>query len=123
MIYAVLLTTALALGAQGTDSCEDVEGPMRSATAAIAAKKYEEADRILAQLESKHPLCWEVQLGLGGVRYELGDYRAAGVASELALLWAPENPKALVLLGQMLGIQGEFAKAQQLLEKACTLDP
>ena len=84
MICAVLFTTALALGAQGTDWCEDVEAPMRSATAAIAAKKYDEADRILAQLESKHPLCWEVQLELGGVRYELGDYRGALVASELA---------------------------------------
>jgi tetratricopeptide (TPR) repeat protein len=123
MIYAVLFTTALALGAQGTDWCEDVEAPMRSATAAIAAKKYDEADRILAPLESKHPLCWEVRLGLGRVRYELGDYRGAGVASELALLWAPENPKALVLRGQILGIQGEFAQAQQLIEKACKLDP
>jgi tetratricopeptide (TPR) repeat protein len=123
MIYAVLFTTALALGAQGTDWCQDVEAPMRSATAAIAAKKYDEADRILAQLESKHPLCWEVQLGLGRVRYELGDYRGAGVASELALLWAPENFKALVLRGQILGNQGEFAQAQQLLEKACKLEP
>src|SRR5471030_807658 len=71
MIYAVLFATALALGTQGTEWCQEVEAPMRSAKAAIAAKKYDEADRILAQLESKHPLCWEVQLGLGRVRYEL----------------------------------------------------
>jgi tetratricopeptide (TPR) repeat protein len=123
MIYAVLFTTALALGAQETNWCEDVGAPMRSATAAIAAKKYDDANRILAQLESKHHLCWKVQLGLGRVRYELGDYRGAAVASELALLWAPENPQALLLRGQILRIQGEFAPAQQLLEKACTLDP
>jgi tetratricopeptide (TPR) repeat protein len=55
--------------------------------------------------------------------YSQGEYRRADYYTDRALSLDGGYPDALVLKGQILAMQGQTAAAQELLEKACELDP
>ena len=119
----ILLAAALLLGQAGADACAGTEAQLKVAGPALAERHVDEAARILAPLESGYLGCWKVVLALGRLHYEQGDYRRANTFSELAMLNAPENPDVLLVRGPMLVLQNQGPRAQELLEKACKLDP
>lgn len=119
----ILLAAALLLAQASTDACAGTEPQLMAAGRALAERHEDEAARVLAPLESGYLGCWKVVLALGRLHYEQGDYRRANTFSELAMLNAPENPDVLLLRGQMLVMQNQGPRAQELLEKACKLDP
>ncbi len=119
----ILLAAALFLAQAGSDSCAGTEPQLMAAGRALAERHVDEATRILAPFESGYLGCWKMVLALGRLHYEQGDYRRANTFSELAMLNAPENPDVLLLRGQMLVMQNQGPRAQELLEKACKLDP
>lgn len=121
-MIGALLVSALLAAPGASDACAGAEAQLQEADQALAQRNMDRAGRILAPLESSHFGCWRVMLALGRLRYLQGDYRRANTYSELALLSAPENPEALTLRGQMLLLQNQRPRAQELLEKACRLD-
>lgn len=104
-------------------ACAGAGPQLDQAAQALGRRDLEQAARALAPLESEYPACWKVNLALGRLRYEQGDYRHASTFSELALLSAPEDPEALVLRAQILLLGNQVTQARELLEKACRLDP
>lgn len=119
----ILAVAALVLAQAGTDACAGADPQLMAAGRALAERHVDVAAGILAPFESGYLGCWKVVLALGRLHYEQGDYRRANTFSELAMLNAPENPEVLLLRGQMLVLQNQGARAQELLEKACKLDP
>jgi len=55
--------------------------------------------------------------------FSQGEYRRADYYSDKALSLDGGNADALVLKGQLLAVKGQTPAAQELLEKACKLDP
>jgi protein O-GlcNAc transferase len=52
-----------------------------------------------------------------------GDYRRAGNFATAALSYKADYPEALVVQGQLYGMQGRTTEAEELLKKASDLDP
>ena len=52
-----------------------------------------------------------------------GEYRRAGNFATAALAYKPDYAEALVVQGQIYGMQGRDTEAEDLLKKACDLEP
>jgi tetratricopeptide (TPR) repeat protein len=52
-----------------------------------------------------------------------GDYRRAGNFATTALSYKADYPEALIVQGQLYGMQGRIAQAEELLKRASELDP
>jgi len=122
-MITTILAAALLVAPADAEACAGIEPRIQAAAQALADRKLDEAEKILAPLESSHFLCWKVLLNLGRLRLEQGNYPRASTLSELALAWAQDNADALLFRGQMLALQNQITQAQELLTRACKLAP
>ncbi len=92
---------------------EEVEVRQRLADALVAERSWEAALPHLRWLRQQHGGRWPVLLDFAQAVYLVrADGAAALAALEEALLLKPINPRAMLLMGQILEDQGEGARAR-----------
>lgn len=90
---------------------------------AAARGDLETAIQLLSRYKDEAPTDAEGYYHLAAVYFSQGNYRRADVMSELAVVFAPEHPEALVLRARILMMKGQNAQAEEKLKRACELVP
>ncbi len=122
-MIAILVLAALGAGAAGDSACAAARPQLEAAVKALEARDFAAAQRIADPLRDEYPTCPDVIVAAGRAHQGQGDYPSASTLSELAVLFGPDDPSALLFRGEMLAMQGSTPQAQELIEKACTLEP
>lgn len=89
----------------------------------IDAERYEEAEKLLAEVEKvnpKQPLGWAYRAVLAHLRYDL---KAEQEARKTALAHWKENPEVDHLIGKKLAQKYRFAEAEDYQRRALEFDP
>jgi len=119
----LLLVAAFWAGLADDTACDGVGPELQAAAKALEAKDFTQTQRILEPLQGDHPKCSGVMVALGRAYLGQAAYLRASTLSELALLNSPDDPSALLFRGEMLAMQGKTPQAEELVQKACRLEP
>jgi len=103
------------------NACSGLESPLRAAEQALTRGDAVEAERLLLLLQSSRPACGEVLAGLARVRASQKDVNAAEQLFLQAIALSPDDPHMYLYLAQFSFDQGDYGRANDLIDKALIL--
>ncbi|MQA30032.1 MAG: tetratricopeptide repeat protein, partial [Luteitalea sp.] len=102
---------------------DDVDALTNFGIALVAAGKNDEAVVQFRRAVEVDPENGRLRRNLANSLFDLRQIDEAAVHADRAASLRPDDPAAIVLLGQVLAVQGELAEASRQFERALQLDP
>ena len=103
------------------NACFGLGNPLRAAEQALTRGDALEAERLLVLLQSSHPACGEVLVGLARVRALQKNVDDAEQLFLRAIALSPDDPHLYFYFAQFRFDQGEYQRAYNLIDKALKL--